>query len=51
MQVDLLDTSTGLVTSHKTEANVPWTNLDNTIRQLVLAALLPSEKGTEAETK
>jgi hypothetical protein len=51
VQVDLLDTSTGNVTYQKTEANIPWTNLDTAIRQLAFSALLPPEKGTEAQTK
>ncbi len=49
--VDLLDTSTGKVTSHQTETHVSLTNLDNALRQLALAALLPAEKGPQAESK
>jgi hypothetical protein len=51
VQIDLLDASTGRMETRKTEADVPWTDLDNTVRQLTWAALLQLNKGVGAESK
>ena len=51
VQVDAVDASSGSVTAQKTAANVPAANLEATVKELTLAALVPSAAGTDDKRK
>jgi hypothetical protein len=51
VQVEVIDARSGHVTSQETAAHVPGEELEPTIKRLALAALVPGQKETGAESR